>query len=112
LISHDMGVVAEVADRIAVMKDGAIVETGPVRRVFTSPSHPYTRQLIDAVPSLRRSAPARESVATEDGEFLKVRDLVKHYPVTRGFLRRRTKGIRAVDGSASPSERRDAGDRR
>jgi peptide/nickel transport system ATP-binding protein len=50
LISHDLGVLAETCDRIAVMYAGRIVETGPVRAVFDSPQHPYTKRLLDSLP--------------------------------------------------------------
>jgi peptide/nickel transport system ATP-binding protein len=50
LISHDLGVLAETCDRIAVMYAGRIVETGPVREVFASPQHPYTKRLLDSLP--------------------------------------------------------------
>jgi phosphonate C-P lyase system protein PhnK len=53
LISHDLGVVAQVADRVAVMYAGRIVESGPRERVFRSPAHPYTRGLLRAAPSMR-----------------------------------------------------------
>ena len=60
-ISHDLGVVSQVADRVAVMYAGSIVETGGVRDVFTHAMHPYTRGLLDAVPTLRtdRTRPMR-----------------------------------------------------
>ena len=50
LISHDLGVLAETCDRIAVMYAGRIVETGPVRDVFAAPQHPYTKRLLDSLP--------------------------------------------------------------
>ena len=54
LITHDMGVIAEAADRIAVMYAGRLVEIGPVRSILASPSHPYTRGLMASIPSMRR----------------------------------------------------------
>jgi peptide/nickel transport system ATP-binding protein len=51
-ISHDLGAVAEVADRMLVMQDGAIVEQGPRDAIFDAPQHPYTRALLDATPRL------------------------------------------------------------
>ncbi len=54
LITHDLGVVADVADRIAVMYAGRIVETAPVRDLYRAPAHPYTRGLLDSIPRLDR----------------------------------------------------------
>ncbi|KNB51759.1 ABC transporter ATP-binding protein [Streptomyces caatingaensis] len=54
LITHDLGVVADVADKIAVMYAGRIVETAPVRALYAAPAHPYTRGLLDSVPRLDR----------------------------------------------------------
>ncbi|MEU4181221.1 ABC transporter ATP-binding protein [Streptomyces sp. NPDC026589] len=70
LISHDLSVVAQLADRVMVMKDGLVVEEGPARRLLTTPRHPYTRQLRDAVPTgLRRARDhvARPATATPTG---------------------------------------------
>ncbi|MDT8069672.1 MAG: ABC transporter ATP-binding protein [Terriglobia bacterium] len=60
-ISHDLAVVSQVTDRVAVMYAGSIVELGPAREIFHSPAHPYTRGLLNSVPSLRtdRSLPLR-----------------------------------------------------
>ncbi len=49
-ITHDMGVVAEIADRVLVMHQGEVVETGSVEAIFNAPQHPYTRRLLAAVP--------------------------------------------------------------
>jgi len=54
-ISHDLAVVAEIADHVAVLYAGRLAEVGPAREVFTTPSHPYSRRLLQAVPSLDRS---------------------------------------------------------
>jgi peptide/nickel transport system ATP-binding protein len=53
LITHDMGVIAETADRVAVMYAGRLVEVGPARRMLAQPSHPYTRGLISSIPKMR-----------------------------------------------------------
>ncbi len=65
LIGHDMGLMAQFVDEMVVMRDGKVVEHGDVRTIFANPSHPYTRTLIESVPSLeRRSKPSR---ATTNG---------------------------------------------
>lgn len=51
-ITHDLGIVAQMADRVAIMYAGRIIESGPVREIFRRPAHPYTRALLDAVPRL------------------------------------------------------------
>ncbi|MGW9403116.1 ABC transporter ATP-binding protein [Arthrobacter sp. NPDC055585] len=56
LITHDMGVVADLADRIAVMRHGVIVETGTAKEIFANPQHPYTQALLDSVPHLGQGA--------------------------------------------------------
>ena len=58
LITHDMGVIAETADRVAVMYAGRIVEIGPVREVIKHPRHPYTKGLMGAIPDARRARPS------------------------------------------------------
>ena len=70
LITHDMGVVADVADAVAVMRHGRIIERGDVRTIFASPSHDYTRQLLAAVPrlnSLRGGAGSGADTGAGDG---------------------------------------------
>ncbi|KAB8308278.1 ABC transporter ATP-binding protein [Erwinia endophytica] len=84
-ITHDFGVVEEIADRVVVMRGGQMVEQGPARRILSAPSHPYTQQLIAAVPHLRqveKERTARQPVV------LQAIDLCKTYQKSSGFLRR------------------------
>ncbi|HEY5709477.1 MAG TPA: ABC transporter ATP-binding protein [Solirubrobacterales bacterium] len=96
LITHDLGVVAEVADRVLVMHEGRIVERGSLDEVFYSAKDPYTRRLLDAVVRIDGAPPLRAARTSEP--LLEVTDLVKHYPVRRGLLRREVDQVRAVDG--------------
>ena len=65
LITHNMGVVADMADRVAVMYCGELVETGPVRQIFENPVHPYTKHLLSSVPYLGRPRPATMNTPAE-----------------------------------------------
>jgi peptide/nickel transport system ATP-binding protein len=90
LISHDLSVVSRLADRVAVMRHGLLVEQGPVADVLTAPSHPYTRALLDAIPAAHRKG-TRLSAATStptdpvpvrpasDGVLLEAENLVKRF---------------------------------
>ncbi|MFE4464342.1 ABC transporter ATP-binding protein [Oerskovia sp. NPDC056781] len=96
LITHDMGVVADMADRILVMKNGLVVEEGTAAQIFSSPQHPYTQRLLDAVPHLGTARaevvePA-QPVVDERPVVLEAKDMVIEYP-GRG----RAPGFRAVD---------------
>jgi peptide/nickel transport system ATP-binding protein len=97
LVSHDMGVIASMADRVLVMRQGEIVETGSVNDIFYSPKHDYTKMLLDAMPRLDRPDPHAQAAplpATAE-EILKVVDLKVNFPVSSGW---RTQQLRAVDG--------------
>jgi peptide/nickel transport system ATP-binding protein len=76
LITHDLGVVAEVADRVVVMNAGRIVEQGTAREVYRNPQHPYTRQLIDAVPGKGEMASAAADAVQP---ILRLRNVGKSY---------------------------------
>ncbi|MEH3034164.1 MAG: dipeptide ABC transporter ATP-binding protein [Aeromicrobium erythreum] len=91
LITHNMGVVADVADRVVVMYRGSIVEQAPVERLFAEPAHPYTRALLDAVPHLG-SEDGPGLVDQEAEVVLAIEDLVVEFP---GRLGRPS--FRAVD---------------
>jgi len=92
-ITHDLGIVRKLADTVCVMKEGKIVETGPVERVFTAPEHPYTRALLAAEP---KPDPAPINAAAP--VVLETKDLKVWFPVKRGVLRRVIGHIKAVDG--------------
>ena len=100
LITHDMGVVAEVADDVAVMRRGEIVEAGPVDDIFHAPRHPYTRRLLAA--TLRLQHPAAvvpDAPASGSEPVLSISGLTKVYGARSGiFVRRRGPEVTAVDG--------------
>ena len=109
-ITHDMGVVAEIADRIVVMRDGERVEAGPTEAIFRAPQAPYTRALLQAVPRLGSGAPVyaapklppdlsgKAAVLAESGHVLRVEDLVTRFPVRKGPFRRHVANVHAVEG--------------
>jgi microcin C transport system ATP-binding protein len=92
-ITHDLGIVRKLADTVCVMKEGKIVETGPVERVFTAPEHPYTRALLAAEPK-----PDPAPINANGPVVLETKDLKVWFPVKRGVLRRVVGHIKAVDG--------------
>jgi len=84
-ITHDFGVVSEIADHVVVMQTGQLVEAGSARDVLDAPQHPYTRKLIDAIPDgqARRATPTDEVV-----RVLQVQDLCKTYRSGNGLFKR------------------------
>ena len=79
LITHDMGVVARMCDRIQVMRNGGYVEEGTAKDIFHRPQHDYTRMLIDAMP--RIDSPQDPAPLQGEGDLLEVRDVRVHFPV-------------------------------
>ncbi|CAM3528865.1 Glutathione import ATP-binding protein GsiA [Vibrio aerogenes CECT 7868] len=115
-ITHDMGVVAEIADKVVVMFRGEVVEAGPVRDIFQAPSHPYTKALLAAVPKLgdmtdyywpkpfdlvgqsRELEHSEHKTANyESNPLLDVRGLKVYYPVRSGILSRVCHEVHAVE---------------
>lgn len=110
-ISHDIGLVAGIADRVMVMQDGRAVEQGELSQILDRPQHPYTKHLLHAVPHFSGGSAARtDGTRTQAGEkpeaarptlpkpTLKVDDLVVRYPMKSGWLGRPFGAVHAVDG--------------
>ena len=93
LITHDLTIVRKVADRVCVMTEGQIVETGPVAEVFERPQHAYTRHLLAAEPKGKPLQHAPDAPVIMAADQLKV-----HFPIQRGLLRRVVGHVKAVDG--------------
>src|SRR6201994_2626939 len=92
-ITHDLGIVRKIADRVCIMKEGGIVERGPVEQVFTTPKHPYTRALLAAEPNPDPAPPRPQSPVMISADNLKV-----WFPIKRGLLRKTVGHVKAVDG--------------
>jgi microcin C transport system ATP-binding protein len=93
LITHDLGIVRKMADRVCVMTNGEIVERGTTHDIFASPQHPYTKHLLASEP--KGSPPAANPKAPV---ILEAKDLKVWFPIKRGFMRRVIGHIKAVDG--------------
>src|SRR5690606_14736295 len=93
LITHDLGIVRKMADHVAVMTEGRIVEAGPVEAIFGAPQHPYTRKLLAAEPKGRPHEPLEGAPEIVRGENVKV-----WFPIKTGLLKRTTGYVKAVDG--------------
>ncbi|MBP9950703.1 MAG: ABC transporter ATP-binding protein, partial [Cypionkella sp.] len=97
LITHDMGVVAQMADRVIVMRDGAMVEAAPVKQLFTQPQAQYTRDLLAAVPRMGHGA-ERVAPAVPSQTVARLTDVVVRFPLKGGVLGRTTHLVHAVEG--------------
>lgn len=117
-ITHDMGVVAEIADRVLVMYRGEAVESGSVAQIFSAPQHPYTRALLASVPQLgamkgsdyprsfplistdnpdRQEAVKEQNTVVAGEPILQVRNLVTRFPLRSGILNRVRREVHAVE---------------
>ncbi len=93
LITHDLGIVRKMANRVCVMTGGEIVEQGLVDDIFARPGHPYTQRLLAAEPKGRPAQAPADAPVVMDGEDLKV-----WFPIKKGLLRRVVDNVKAVDG--------------
>jgi len=92
-ITHDLGIVRRIADDVAVMQKGRVVEAGTVDAIFRAPQHPYTQMLLAAEP---KGAPPPADPSAKS--ILEAGDLKVWFPIKRGFLRRTVGHVKAVDG--------------
>ena len=112
IISHDMGVIAGMCDRVQVMRHGEFVEAGPVDEIFYRPKHPYTQMLLDAMPRIDK--PVRQghiNLKPEDANaptLLSVDDVKVHFPIrVGGTIVPKYKPLRAVDGVSFTLKQRE-----
>ncbi|MDO1585321.1 ABC transporter ATP-binding protein [Rhizobium oryzicola] len=100
-ITHDIGLVAGIADRVLVMQAGDVVEQGPLDQILDAPQHPYTQHLLKAVPHFAGGEAVRHDFRRVDAlkqrPALTVDDLTVRFPVTSGLLRRKTGAVHAVE---------------
>jgi microcin C transport system ATP-binding protein len=94
-ITHDLGVVRKIADRVYVMKDGEIVEAGPTHEIFEAPKHNYTKMLLSAEPS-GQPLPIEQDAP----EIIKCENLRVWFPIKRGFMRKTVGHIKAVNNAS------------
>ncbi|MES9971530.1 MAG: ABC transporter ATP-binding protein [Candidatus Thiodiazotropha sp.] len=96
-ITHDFGVVSQIADRVGVMQRGKLVETGETEQIIHRPAHSYTQALIAALPeNLARNQPHEQHAGQVP--LIRLSQLEIHFPVRKGLLRRVVDQVRAVDG--------------
>lgn len=106
LITHDLGVVAQTCDRIAVMRRGQLVEVGEKRALLAAPVHPYTRQLVASHPSLSHAEDPLRHDGGDAQPLFDVRGLEVAFPLGGGFLRpkRMFRALKGVSFSVRPGE--------
>ncbi len=91
-ITHDLGVVKRIADKVCVMKDGEIVEAGPVAEIFDNPQHPYTQLLLSA-----RAGGVPDPIEADAEEVVTTQNLRVWFPIHRGLLKRTVGHVKAVN---------------
>ena len=93
LITHDLGIVAGVCDRVLVMKDGEIVEEADVTKLYSKPAHDYTKNLLSAVPRIDQKRPA---VQLKSDVIMSIKNLSVEYLQSKGFFKRKSSAFHAV----------------
>jgi len=105
-ITHDFGVVAQIAHKLAVMKHGEIVEQGDVELVLANPQHEYTKQLLAALPenlkqknraTLMASFREKQKTSTNDKDIIRIENLKVYFPIKKGVFRHTVDHVKAVD---------------
>jgi peptide/nickel transport system ATP-binding protein len=96
-ITHDMGVVAEIADEIGVMQNGKVLEFGSAEKIFYEAKNPYTLQLIDSVRKLETSARAARKNNVSDRKLMEIRGVSKIYPARSTFMGKANPPFKALD---------------
>ena len=96
-ITHDMGVIWELSDRVLVMNDGKIVERGDVETIFNEPKEKYTQTLLSAVPRLTDEPIEKREYPSGEKPLLKIKYLKTWFPVKKGVLARTADWVKAVD---------------
>ena len=91
-ITHDLGIVRRIADKVCVMKDGEIVEAGPTTEIFANPQHPYTQKLLSA-----RAAGHPVAVPDKAEELIRTNELRVWFPIQRGFFKKTVGHVKAVN---------------
>lgn len=92
-ITHDLGIVRKIADRVCVMNKGRIVETGPTKEIFDNPQHPYTKHLLAAEP---KGEPPLADLSAR--KVMEGKDIRVWFPIKKGFMRKTVDHVKAVDG--------------
>ena len=92
-ITHDLGIVRKIADRVCVMSKGKIVETGPTKEIFDNPQHEYTKHLLAAEPKGEPPLADLSAKTVMEGKDVRV-----WFPIKKGFLRKTVDHVKAVDG--------------
>lgn len=92
LITHDLGIVRKMADKVCVMKNGELVEKAPASQIFSNPKHPYTRHLLESEP-----AGSPNPVTSNAAEIMRASNIKVYFPIKKGVFRKTADFVRAVD---------------